>query len=108
MAKVGNCFAHGSTLREAMESANAKALLEEPVENRIKRFCIEFPDFDKKIPAMELFKWHHILTGSCEQGRRSFVYNHGINLDTDVFTVKEFVALTRNDYGGEIISQINK
>ena len=72
IAKVGNFFAHGVTLREAREAVQAKALHNEPVAQRIALFKKEFPDFDKKIPAMKLFSWHHILTGSCEQGRRQF------------------------------------
>ena len=106
IAKVGNCFAHGDTLRQARESAEAKALQNEPVEQRIQRFKEQYPDNNKKIPAMELFKWHNILTGSCEQGRRNFALNKGIDLDKDSFTIKEFVEITKNSYGGDIIKQI--
>ena len=106
IAKVGNFFAHATTLHEAREIAQAKALQNEPVEQRIERFINEYPDFNVKIPAMELFRWHNILTGSCEQGRRAFAKDKGINLDTNEFTVNEFVNITRNAYGGEIIEQI--
>ena len=106
IAKVGNCFAHGDTLRQARESAEAKALQNEPIEQRILRFKAQYPDNNKKIPAMELFKWHNILTGSCEQGRRNFALNKGIDLDNDSFTIQEFVEITKNSYGGDIIKQI--
>ena len=106
IAKVGNFFAHGVTLREAREAAQAKALQNEPIEQRIERFKTKYPDFNVKIPAMELFRWHHILTGSCEQGRRQFAQDKDINLESDKFTVNEFVHITRNAYGGEIIKQI--
>ena len=106
IAKVGNYFAHGNTLRQAKESAEAKALKNEPVEQRIQRFKEQYPDNNKKIPAMELFKWHNILTGSCEQGRRNFALNKGIDLDKDSFTIQEFVGITKNSYGGDIIKQI--
>ena len=106
IAKVGNFFAHGSTLHEAYEQAQAKALQNEPIEMRIERFKIQFPDINKKIPAMELFRWHHILTGSCEQGRRTFARDYGIDLDSDEFTIKEFVSLTADAYGGDIIRKI--
>ena len=106
IARVGNFFAHGSTLRAAREAAQSKALQHEPVEQRIERFKNEYPDFNVKIPAMELFRWHNILTGSCEQGRRMFAKDKCINLDTDEFTVKEFVKLTRHSYGGEVIERI--
>lgn len=95
-------------MHEAHESAKAKALQHAPVEQRIERFKTEYPDFDEKIPAMDLFRWHNILTGSCEQGRRSFAKDKDINLDTDKFTVNEFVNITRNAYGGEIIEKIIK
>lgn len=40
-------------------------------------------------------------------GRDNFVNNHGLNLE-DEFTVKEFIRLTENDYGGEIIKQLKE
>lgn len=104
IAKVGNFFAHGDTLRVARDAAQAKALQNEPIEQRIERFKNEYPDFDKKIPAMELFRWHHILTGSCQQGRLAFAKDKGISLESDEFTVNEFIRMTCNAYGGEIIN----
>ena len=106
IAKVGNFFAHATTLHEAREIAQAKALQNEPVEQRIERFKAEYPDLDKKIPAMELFRWHNILTGSCELGRRTFAKDKGINLDADEFTIEEFVSITCNAYGREIIKKL--
>jgi hypothetical protein len=106
IAREDNYFAHGSTLREACESAQTKALQHEPVEQRIERFKTEYPDFDKKIPAMDLFRWHNILTGSCEQGRRAFAYDKNINLESDYFSVNEFILLTKDYYGAEIIKRL--
>lgn len=106
IAKVGNYFAHGGTAHKAFADAQAKALQNEPIEKRIKHFVAQYPDFDKKIPAQELFDWHNILTGSCELGRRQFAEQHGINLETDSFTVKEFIALTKDEYGGEAIKKL--
>ena len=40
-------------------------------------------------------------------GREAFVKNHDLNLD-DEFTVDEFIELTINDYGGEIIGQLKE
>lgn len=108
IAKEGNYFAHGSTAREALNAANAKALQGEPISTRIERFVTSFPDFDAEIPAQTLFEWHHILTGSCEFGRRQFAENHNINLGADSFTVKEFVELTKDEYGGDNIKLILK
>lgn len=101
IAKVDNYFAHGDTAHKAFEDAQSKALQNEPIENRVKRFVARHPDFDKKIPCKELFGWHHILTGSCEFGRRQFAEEHNIDVETDSLTAKEFVALTKDSYGGE-------
>lgn len=106
IAKYGNYFAHGTTAHKAFEDARNKAFQEYPEEERIRLFKLEYPDYDKKIPAMELFVWHNRLTGSCEMGRKSFASERGINLDKDEFTVNEFIRLTENSYRGEIIKKL--
>ena len=50
---------------------------------------------------------HHYLTGSCEMGREAFVKRHGIDLDK-TYTVEEFIELTEDDYGGEIIKNLKE
>ena len=107
LAKVeGRYFAHATTLHKAFDEAMNKALRDMPVEERIAKFKESFPDDSAKIPATELFDWHNKLTGSCEMGRRNFVRNHGIDLENDSFTIKEFVELTKNDYCGDVIKKI--
>ena len=97
--------AHGSTLHEAHSALQAKMLQRKSIEERIADFKAEF-ESGKKYPASEFFKWHHILTGSCEFGRREFCRQHHIDLDNDTYTVEEFIKLTKNAYGGEVIRQI--
>ena len=99
-------FAHGETLKQAFNDAMNKSFQDIPEDKRIARFKEQYPDNDVKIPARELFDWHNRLTGSCEMGRNNFVRNHGIDVDNDSFTVSEFVELTKNDYGGQIIKKI--
>ena len=106
IAKVENSFAHGETLRQAMNDATNKAMENMPMENRIAKFREAYPDADKKIPARELYDWHHILTGSCEMGRNQFASDHGIDIDKDSFSVKEFIQLTKQSYGSEAIKQL--
>lgn len=107
IAKVyGRYFAHGETLKQAFNDAMNKSFLDIPEDERIARFREQYPDYDVKIPARELFDWHNRLTGSCEMGRNNFVRNHGIDVDNDSFTVREFVELTKNDYGGQTIKKI--
>ena len=75
-------------------------------EQRLQKFREHFPDFSKEYPAKELFVWHHVLTGSCKAGRESFCRDNGIDIENDTFTIHEFVALTRNSYGGETIKKL--
>ncbi len=107
IAKVhGRYFAHGETLKQAFNDAMSKSFQDIPEDERIARFKKQYPDNDVKIPARELFDWHNRLTGSCEMGRNNFVLNHGIDIENDSFTVREFVELTKNDYGGLTIRKI--
>ena len=109
IAKVyGRYFAHGETLKQAFDDAMNKSFQDIPEDERIALFKEQYPDYDVKIPARELFDWHNRLTGSCEMGRNNFVRNHGIDVDNDSFTVREFVELTKNDYGGDTICKILK
>ena len=106
IAKVDNCFAHGKTLREAYNDAAAKALERMPLEDRIAKFKEIYPDADVKIPARDLYDWHHTLTGSCNMGRDNFAREHNINVDKDEFTIREFVALTCKSYGSDAINKL--
>lgn len=108
IAKVDGCFAHDETAHKAYESAVAKALLDEPIEQRVARFVAKYPDPDAKIPAKELFDWHNILTGSCGMGRREFARAHNIDIDAASFTANEFIELTIRAYGGENIAQLKQ
>ena len=78
-----------------------------PEEKRIEAF-LEAHREDKKYPAQDLFDWHHRLTGSCMAGRKAFCLNHQIDLENDLFTVAEFINLTRDDYGGSVIRNLEK
>ncbi len=72
----------------------------------IKMFLEEFSDLNKKYPAKAFYVWHNRLTGSCEMGRNSFVKNGGYDLDTDTFTVQEFINITKDAFGGEVIRRL--
>ena len=60
---------------------------------------------NKKYTAKDFYEWHHYLTGSCEMGRKSFMKDHDIDFDT-ALTVDKFIDLCKEDYGGEIIKQL--
>ena len=102
VAKGEGFFAHGETIKQAMEDLNSKILEDTPVEEKLEMFRKEFSDFNAKYPASEFMKWHRILTGSCGLGVESFCENKGIKSD-DLHTVYEFVEITKGHYGGNII-----
>lgn len=106
IVKDGNLFAHGKTLREAIEALNEKKWEDLDINEVIAEFCNHF-EKEKSYKGSEFFKWHHYLTGSCLQGRENFVKNHNLSLD-DEFTVDEFIKLTEKDYGGKIIKQLKE
>ena len=102
IAKGENQFAHGSTAKEAVESLQDKLLKATTIEKRLEMFNAKF-ERGVKYPAIEFYNWHHILTGSCKLGRDSWCKDRGIDIDSDTFTVQEFIELTKNSYGSEII-----
>lgn len=106
IAKCGNFFAHGKTLKQAMSDAQEKYNANKPLEERILEFNKKYPDRDKKIPASELFSWHHILTGSCLMGRKYFCEQHNLDYVNGEYTVNEFIAITKYAYGGDIIEKL--
>ena len=106
IAKVGNSFAHGKDIHAAHTDALAKHQRDMPLEERIDSFISEHSDLEAKYEGKDLFRWHNILTGSCEMGRRSFCKDRGIDPENDSFTVEEFIRLTCNSYGSDVIRQL--
>ena len=107
VAKAGNYFAHGKTLKDAVEDAEAKEMGEMPIEERIEKFIEVFGSLDSEHTGKEFYDWHHILTGSCRMGRDKFCEENGIDL-TKKYSVRYFLQITKNSYGGDIIKQIIK
>lgn len=105
IAKQESHFAHGKTLSEAVAAVAEKAFEDMPEEDRIAEFW-KCHEKGVKYPARDLYDWHHKLTGSCEMGRNTFAAEHGIDLNSDMFTVAEFVELCGKSYGGEIIRKL--
>ena len=107
IAKVDRHFAHGKTLKKALDDAISKSFDGMPVGERLDAFIEKFNDLEKKYLNSEFFEWHFRLTGSCEQGRENFVKNHQIDLDGES-TVDEFIELTINDYGSSTIEKLKE
>ena len=108
IAKCGNYFAHGETLRDALEDALSKYEQDLPVEERIANFNSTFSDNDKPVKVSLLYVWHNRLTGSCAMGRQVFAKEHGIDISADSMTVSEFVRLTENSYRGDVIKLLKQ
>ena len=102
IVKQGNLFAHGETLREAMEALREKLFEDMPEDKRIDAFLRE-TDREKTYPTQYFYDWHHRLTGSCDMGRKQFARDHGVDLEHGMMTLTEFLELTKNAYGGDVI-----
>lgn len=105
IVKENNHFAHGFTLKDAFMSLQEKLYDDSTEEERIEAFKKQFPEYDVKYDNMDLFVYHHVLTGSCRMGREAFMSNKGLSLDGKT-SVREFVKLTQDAYGGDIIKKL--
>lgn len=105
IAKVGNSFAHGKTLKEAVADAKAKEIEKMPIEERIEKFKDVFGSLDSEHTGKEFYDWHHFLTGSCRMGRDGFCKIHKIDLEKK-YTVRYFLDITKDSYRSDIIELV--
>ena len=105
IVKEQNMFAHGYTLHDAFTALQEKLYDDSTEEERIEAFRKKFPEYDTLYPNRDLFAYHHVLTGSCRLGRESFCKDKGIDLDGST-TVREFIELTKDSYGGDVICKL--
>lgn len=105
IAKEGGLFAHGETLHKAQAALREKLLENMPEEERIEAF-VEAHTAGRVYPNADFFDWHHHLTGSCEMGRRQFAKDYGIDVEAGSMTPEEFIRLTENNYGGDVIRKL--
>ena len=106
VVKGNNMFAHGETLKDACKALEEKILENMDVDKKIAEFRKHFQE-DKAYPTKDFYEWHHILTGSCEMGRKQFATEHNIDLN-GTMTLQEFVNLTKNAYGGDVIRRLKE
>ena len=107
IAKVGNFFAHGKTLKDAVTDATKKQRKNMSIEERIKNFIETFGSLNSEHTGKEYYDWHHFLTGSCQMGRDKFCKAHDIDLSKK-YTVKYFLDITKNSYGSNIIKLVRE
>lgn len=108
IVKQGSLFAHGETLRAAIDAMRDKLFEDMPEEERIAEF-IKAHEWGKQYPSADYYEWHHRLTGSCDMGRSEFAKRHGYKLtDDELLTVEEFIKLTESSYGGSVIKKLRE
>lgn len=105
VVKVGNCFAHGKTIKEAFLDAQAKHFDSMSEDERLQAF-VDAHEWGLEYPDKDFYDWHNKLTGSCAMGRDMFAKEHGLEKLDGKHTVEWFVELTKGAYGGEIIRRI--
>ena len=106
IVKEGKYFAHGKTLAEVREELQDKLFNKMSVKERIAEFW-KCHKKGIKYPTKDFFEWHHKLTGSCLMGRQQFAKDHDVDLEGEM-TVEEFIALTKNSFGGDIIKRLEE
>jgi hypothetical protein len=106
VVKQNDLFAHGETVRSAMEALRDKLFDDMPEDERIASFVSEHAK-NKKYPTDDYYSWHHRLTGSCEIGRDAWIKNNNIDMDKPL-TPLEFCNLCKNAYGGDVIKKVIK
>ena len=106
VVKYNGLFAHGESPQKAAEALRAKIFENMDTDEAIEKFCETFKP-GERYPGHDFFEWHHYLTGSCEMGRKAFVSRHDLDLDK-LYTVEEFIELTEDDYGSEVIRELKK
>lgn len=106
IAKLENVFAHGETIKIALESLKTKIFKEMPESERIDAF-VKVHELDTVYPNKDFFSWHNKLTGSCLMGRNEFAISKGIDLNSSMTTL-EFILLTENNYGFKTIKKLKK
>lgn len=106
IAKYEDYFAHGDTAKQAMLDAQAKAYQDKPVEERIAHVVGKYPDVDVPIEHSALFSLHNFLTGSCLFGRQEFAKSHSLDPEHGSMTMREFISLTKDAFGGDNIRQL--
>ena len=101
LGKFGNCVAHGSSIKEAIISAQEKYFSSFNFEQKKEQLLKLFEE-KGKLSVKELYFWHGALTGSCRFGRSEFQREHNLK-DDDLLSLSEFIKLTENSFGGEKI-----
>ena len=106
IVKQDGFFAHGRSLRTAMEALREKLFDSMPDEERCEAFAREH-EAGREYPNRDYFEWHHRLTGSCLMGREEFAREHGVDMNGSMIP-EDFIRLTEDAFGGSVIKQLRR
>ena len=106
IVKQDGLFAHGRSIRKAMEALREKLFDSMPDEERCEAFAREH-EAGREYPNRDYFEWHHRLTGSCLMGREEFAREHGVDMGGSM-TPEDFIRLTEDAFGGDVIKQLRQ
>ena len=106
VAKRYGLFAHGVTLKEAVEQVEEKWIASQTVEEKIEQFKAKFKK-GVAYSASLFYDWHTLLTGSCKSGKDMWIDQNRIDLNSKM-TVEQFIELTQNAYGGDVIRRLSE
>jgi hypothetical protein len=104
VVKGNGYFAHGETIKLAMQALEEKIMQDLEPDELIEKF-LEVTDINKSYPATYFFEWHGKLTGSCLQGRESFVKNNNIDLTKDM-DIHKFIEICKDSYGKDVFKML--
>ena len=108
-AAKGNALINRAAARDLYDWGNMmqEKLFEDMPEDERIRLFVESHEDGKAYPNQDFFEWHNKLTGSCLMGREQFAREHEVDLEASM-TVREFIKLTENAYGGSTIRKLKE
>ncbi len=106
IARQGYDYAHGRTVRLAVKALEEKLIAQMSPDEKIEEFLKAGFELNAVFPISQFFDWHGKLTGSCAIGRELFIKEHGLNLESGTITTHQFIELTQNHFGGDVIKRL--
>ena len=95
IAKEGNCFAHGKTIKKARKDLLYKILDRDKSE-------FETLTLDSKLSLKDAIQCYRVITGACSQGVKNFC--DSIELKEN-YTIREIINLTSEAYNGYLFEE---
>ena len=108
IVRQNNVFAHGGTLEKAFKASIKKLLSGMADDDRVRAF-VDCHKNGVKYLNIDFAVWHSELTGSDKTGVELFSPDEGHSIDMyDSMDVLEFIELTKDEYGADIIMRLSE